>query len=441
MRSLLALVAAGVLVVISVALADQVGRQSLPYDRSVDRGFAALIGPVGRASSATGAELAATLAAAGGATRLDLFTALGRESEAAAQEARRAAAVVPPQPAAGGAGACQQALGDRAQAAAQVEAIVDRLLGGATGRGSGAGDVASATGALTAVARQVAASDAAWSTCREALRRAPGHADLPRSAWLGDSGVWASGAPAAVVSSIATSPTLAAAPSLAIAALETDPPALSSAGSGVATLPAATSLGLAVVVDDTGNVALNGTQVTVTVTPSGAGRSVQRRVPVGRLGAGSSVVAQVHDVPVTPGGGATLTVTAGTTGAGAVGAPPATMAIQIEQASSTASVVASANPVTVGQAVTYTATISSAPAGAGPIDGTVAFEDAGVPIPSCQAQPLRRGTATCTISYPEAGVHSITVTYDGTTSIGGTVSPAITETVRAGRRPSSGTTG
>jgi YVTN family beta-propeller protein len=77
---------------------------------------------------------------------------------------------------------------------------------------------------------------------------------------------------------------------------------------------------------------------------------------------------------------------------------------------STATTVASpANPSVAGQQVTYTATVSRAPDG-----GTVAFTDGTTPITGCAAQPVdSSGMATCQVTYPSVGSHTITAAYAG----------------------------
>jgi hypothetical protein len=75
----------------------------------------------------------------------------------------------------------------------------------------------------------------------------------------------------------------------------------------------------------------------------------------------------------------------------------------------TTSIGASATGVTTGQKVTYTATVSPTPDG-----GTIAFDDGGVAIPNCGAQPVNgSGTATCTVTYTAAGTHVVTALYTG----------------------------
>jgi hypothetical protein len=81
----------------------------------------------------------------------------------------------------------------------------------------------------------------------------------------------------------------------------------------------------------------------------------------------------------------------------------------VSRAHTSTTLASSVNPSMVRQPVTYTATVSPA-AGT----GTVAFDEAGAPIPSCTAQPIGAGTATCTVSgYSTADEHAITATYSG----------------------------
>lgn len=88
----------------------------------------------------------------------------------------------------------------------------------------------------------------------------------------------------------------------------------------------------------------------------------------------------------------------------------------------------------VNQNVSYTATVSTSAGGLIQLGGTVMFADGGVPIGSCSAQPLQRGiatslTATCLLSYPSQGTHSITASYSGDSNFAGSSSAAQTLTV------------
>ena len=86
---------------------------------------------------------------------------------------------------------------------------------------------------------------------------------------------------------------------------------------------------------------------------------------------------------------------------------------------STTTVSSSANPSVPGQSVTYTAAVSPVPE-----QGTVAFADNGQPVTACDSQPVdgSTGNATCTVSYPGTGSHSVTATYSNSIGVAGSVS-------------------
>jgi hypothetical protein len=80
------------------------------------------------------------------------------------------------------------------------------------------------------------------------------------------------------------------------------------------------------------------------------------------------------------------------------------------KSASTVSLRSSSNPSTVNQAVTFSASIGAT--GAAP-SGTVAFTDAGVPIPGCASVAVASGAASCTTSSLAAGSHAIAAAYSG----------------------------
>ena len=85
----------------------------------------------------------------------------------------------------------------------------------------------------------------------------------------------------------------------------------------------------------------------------------------------------------------------------------------------------SLNPSTVGEAVTYTATVNSTAA-----TGTVEFENAGVPITGCAAQPVNSGVATCTVANPAAGGgYWIKAIYSGDSNYANSTSPGLNQIV------------
>ncbi len=96
---------------------------------------------------------------------------------------------------------------------------------------------------------------------------------------------------------------------------------------------------------------------------------------------------------------------------------------------STTTVSSSANPSVPGQSVTYTAAVSPVPE-----QGTVAFADNGQPVTACGSQPVdgSTGNATCTVSYPGTGSHSVTATYSNSIGVAGSVSVVLTQNVQQG---------
>lgn len=366
-----------------------------------------------------------------------LLAALQAEAGAAARTAATASAMTPPAPDAAAGADCIRALRQRAVAAGLVQSAVTALLGGATGTAS----TGTAASRMQSAGQMVQASDAAWARCRSSLRAAPGRASLPASSWgNGGSGV-TTAALTSAASTLVSAPSLAAAPGLSVAAVTTDPAAVgvSSGTPAVYTLPATGRLAVRVLVADTGNVSLPAVTVAVTVAPDsgGAGASAHRTVS---LAAGSAQAVDLAGLAVVPGSSDTVTVTAGAGGA-APSLPATSVALSIAQAASTVAVTPSANPVSVGATVTYTAAVSGSLPGAGALTGTVAFEDGGNPIPGCTSQPLSGGSATCAVHYTTGGYHTVTAVYGGTATIGGSTSPAITETVHARSRSSRRTTG
>lgn len=438
-RILVAAAGGAVAIVVLVAVVVQVGSQSLPYRRSVDLSYAALVGRLAAPSVATGQDLAALLSAAPGDQRSAVFSGLDGVAAAAERTATTARLATPPAPAVAAGMDCTTALEVRATASATVRSAVERLLGGSTGTAAGAGATSAATAALTGAGRQLQRADDLWATCRNALRHGPGLARVPPSAWMTDPAAWSAASVAALVSAIAGSPSLAAAPALAIGSVTSDPPAVSQGGGATFMLPSASALGVTVVVVDSGNVDLPHVVVEVRAQPAGplgAGPPVRRTVDV-RAGSAATVV--LTGLRVTPGGTFTLVASArsdGPTGAaGVVRAADVSTTVSVAQAASSAAVTASASQLHAGGRVVYTATVSGTQAGAAPPTGTVTFEDAGTPIASCAGIRLARGTATCPVTYPTVGVHSITVVYSGTAEVAGSTSPAITETVSAAPAP------
>ncbi len=104
--------------------------------------------------------------------------------------------------------------------------------------------------------------------------------------------------------------------------------------------------------------------------------------------------------------------------------------LQIDVAASTkaptqTSLGASAASILVDQPVTYTATVTSDVAPG----GTVSFADGTTPIDTCQSVVLTDTppyVATCDLTYPATGSHSVTATYSGDDFTGTSASPELT---------------
>ena len=83
--------------------------------------------------------------------------------------------------------------------------------------------------------------------------------------------------------------------------------------------------------------------------------------------------------------------------------------------------------------MTYTATVSATAPASGTRTGTVDFQDGGVTIAGCGAQPVSvAGTATCTVTYAAPGSHTIRGVYSGDANFNPSTSPNLTQTVNKG---------
>jgi large repetitive protein len=121
-------------------------------------------------------------------------------------------------------------------------------------------------------------------------------------------------------------------------------------------------------------------------------------------------------------------------GSGQVPSSSSAQTLTVNAAATTTSVSASnASPI-AGTSVTYTATVTPASTGASKPPGTVAFLDGASAISACTAQPLTAGsqssTATCTVTYPAPGSHTITAGYGADANFTGSTSQATTVTVQ-----------
>jgi hypothetical protein len=118
--------------------------------------------------------------------------------------------------------------------------------------------------------------------------------------------------------------------------------------------------------------------------------------------------------------------------------------LTVSPAATAAALRASNSSPPAGTSVTYTATVTPGITGGSQPSGTIAFSDGRSPITGCKAQLLTAGspspTATCTLTYPAAGSHSIAATYTGDPNFSGS-SSSTTVTVQASTTPPGGRSG
>jgi len=109
-------------------------------------------------------------------------------------------------------------------------------------------------------------------------------------------------------------------------------------------------------------------------------------------------------------------------------------AVTIDKANTTTAVVSTTGtPSVVGQQVTYTATVSVTAPGSGTPTGNIEFFDGGTAISVCgdtTGNPLSGTSATCAVTYPASGSHTITAKYLGAANYNASgTSPSITQVV------------
>ncbi len=193
-------------------------------------------------------------------------------------------------------------------------------------------------------------------------------------------------------------------------------------------------------------------KVTLTATVSAGGAT-----PLGTVsfsangttiaGCGSQPVSSGTATCVTPFAAAdspvSLTATfTGATGSGQTTSTSSPQTLTINKGISSTKLNVSNTAPVAGGSVTYTATVTPGTPGPTKPSGAVRFLDGGKAISSCAAQPLTAGstgsTATCTLSYPGAGSHSITAQYLGDANFTGSTSSATAVTVSVPPPPTTG---
>jgi len=133
--------------------------------------------------------------------------------------------------------------------------------------------------------------------------------------------------------------------------------------------------------------------------------------------------------PNTTGAHTLNAVYGGTTDYATSTAPP--YVLTVSTASTTTTVISTANPSPAGQTLVYGATVAPVAPATGVPTGTLSFFDNGTPIAGCSGQPLTYGVAFCLTNMPLSGTFAITATYDGSAVFAGSVSAALSEVVQA----------
>ena len=126
-------------------------------------------------------------------------------------------------------------------------------------------------------------------------------------------------------------------------------------------------------------------------------------------------------------------ITAVYSGDASFGVSTSVVLTQVVNKGATSSVVTSSvNPSVSGQGLTYTATVTASAPASGTPTGTAAFNDAGLTIAGCGAQPLVAGIASCSVGYAAVGTHTITAAYSGDANFLISTSTAMTQAVNRG---------
>ena len=194
------------------------------------------------------------------------------------------------------------------------------------------------------------------------------------------------------------------------------------------------------------------TVMTVTVNPSVYGQSVTftatvsanapgAGTPTGKVAfkSGGTNIGGCGSVTITAGVATCTTATLGVGSHAIVGAYAGSTNFQVStssvltqtvnQGATAMVVVSSVNPSVSGQTVPYTATVTVVAPAVGSLSGTVAFQDGGATLAGCGSKSLVAGTASCSVAYPGAGVHTITAVYSGNANFAGSTSPSVAQNV------------
>ena len=403
------MVVSAVVVVLAVSAVAQIGSASGPYRRTVDRGYAALAGPLVDASNASGAQLVSFLHDGASLGRIAFFSTLDALASDTAAQRRRYDTITPPDPVT--TVGCASAIAGRAAAVSTLRGALEGVLGGRTGLGvvdqGAAATAVAGAGDAPAVRRRVVGGVPPRAAPRSGVggssRRRCGCAtracSVPRRSagwwrtWRGR-GPWRRCTTSLFSTSSRTLPRWPA------RRLSPWPPP--GASSPTSWWP------------------------TAATWTRRAWRSAGWRPPRARAEPRARAAHRrprrraVHD-----GGAPRLRGAARVLlhGGGRGGVPPChrhrTAGDALGPGPGAAGGHLDVGDVLTarrrqGRPVTFIAELTSSLSGVGTPTGTVAFDDDGATIPGCGARPVHDAQATCPATYPAASIHAITAAYRAT---------------------------
>jgi hypothetical protein len=148
----------------------------------------------------------------------------------------------------------------------------------------------------------------------------------------------------------------------------------------------------------------------VTFTSGGVGLAGCSNVPVAASGATGTATCSAAFSASTQSLVATFTPDA--TDSALLGGASASDTLTVARDATATALSASSQSVAPGGSVTYTASVSAVPPSSGIPSGDVDFYDGSSVIPSCSSKALgSSGTASCTVTYTQAGQHQIKAEY------------------------------
>jgi len=160
-----------------------------------------------------------------------------------------------------------------------------------------------ATQEIAAAGSLMLSSDRAYAEARRQLRAAPGGARMPGSTWVPDPVEWGPGFVATMVDELSSSPGLLPNTDVKLVAVRLDPsvvPPSGGSGSGIQVVSPTKSLGVTMVVQNTGNVIAAHVTATATLQPASGGPSKTVKTVVSLFPGGTAAL-PLRRLQVSPG--------------------------------------------------------------------------------------------------------------------------------------------